>query len=183
LTTNRIVVALVFLAIFASANTILAIYFQFQSSAGPACSTTPCVTRTSTISLYQVLSVPFSVGSWFAFGLTAAFWKRGSSNSIRSSMIRAGFDRKVYDLMVKMRGSGSRLSILQTLTEAPRYRNELSQITGIDWKEVDRQVGLLERFGFVSVETKAGPVKMYKLTEQGILLVKLMDEMGKSRSV
>lgn len=79
--------------------------------------------------------------------------------------------------MVKMRGAGSGLSILHTLTEAPRHRNELSEITGIDWKEVDRQIGLLQRYGFVSVEAQAGPVKMYKLTEQGRSLVNLLDEM------
>lgn len=97
-------------------------------------------------------------------------------------MMKAGFDRNVYDLMVKMRGSSSRLSILQSLVQAPRHRNELSEMTGIDWKEVDRQIGLLERYGFVSVEAQAGPVKVYRLTDQGRSLVKLMDELEKSQT-
>jgi len=96
-------------------------------------------------------------------------------------MMKAGFDKSVYDLMVKMRGSGSRLSILQSLVQSPHHRNELSEMTGIDWKEVDRQIGLLWQHGFVSVDAQAGPVKMYKLTEQGRSLVKLMDEWEKSQ--
>ena len=134
----------------------------------------------TSLSLYLSISIPISVGSWTAFGIAVTVWRQTSSNAIRSSMLKAGFDRTVYDLMIKMRGSSSRLSILQTLIEAPRHRNEVAQMTGMDWKEVDRQVGLLEKYGFVEVETKAGPVKMYKLTGQGISLVKLMNEMAKS---
>ncbi len=101
---------------------------------------------------------------------------------MRFSIMKAGFDRTVYDLMVRMRGSASRLSILQGLLESPRHRNELSEITGIDWKEIDRQIGLLEQYGFVSVDTQAGPIKIYKLTEQGRLLLRLMDELGRGHS-
>jgi DNA-binding HxlR family transcriptional regulator len=113
------------------------------------------------------------------FGLALAFWRQqGSGNSLRFSLTKAGFDKGTYDLMVKMRGAGSRFSILSTLTEAPRHRSELSEITGIDWKEVDRQIGLLQRYGFVSVEAQAGPVKMYKLTEQGRSLANLLIEIA-----
>lgn len=96
-------------------------------------------------------------------------------------MMKAGFDRRVYDLMVKMRGSSSRLSILQSLVETAHHRNELSEMTGIDWKEVDRQIGLLEQYGFVSVESQAGPIKVYRLTDQGRALVNLLNELGQDQ--
>jgi DNA-binding HxlR family transcriptional regulator len=57
----------------------------------------------------------------------------------------------------------------------------LFRLTGIDWKEVDRQIGLLEQYGFVSVDAQEGPIKLYKLTEQGRMLVKLLDEPGKNQ--
>lgn len=177
---DRIKIVLVLFAIFASLNTILAIYSQSQFG-GPECTNPPCANR-SPLAIYSTISVPISVATWLIFGATFALWRRSSSNIIRFSMMKAGFDRSVYDLMVKMRGSSSRLSILQSLIQAPHHRNELSEITGIDWKEVDRQIGLLERYGFVSVEAQAGPVKVYKLTEQGRSLVKLMDELGKNQT-
>ena len=93
--------------------------------------------------------------------------------------MKAGFDRSVYDLMVKMRGSGSRLSLLQSLNQASRHRNELSEMTRNDWKEVDREIGLLEKHGFDTVETQAGPIKIYRLTGHGRSLVRLMDELRK----
>ena len=79
--------------------------------------------------------------------------------------------------MVKMRGGNSRLELLRNL-ESPKQRNELSQLTGIDWKEVDRQVNLLHSYGLVSVYAETGSVKIYKLTEQGQLILKLIGELN-----
>ena len=53
-----------------------------------------------------------------------------------------GFDKNIYNLMVKMKGATSRLSLLRGL-ETPRHRNDLAEITGIDWKEVDREINIL----------------------------------------
>ena len=78
--------------------------------------------------------------------------------------------------MVKMRGSTSRLALLRGL-ETPRHRNELSEITGIDWKEVDRQLGVFEKYGLAKVYVSSGTIKMYQLTEHGRLLLQLMDEL------
>lgn len=77
-----------------------------------------------------------------------------------------------------MRGGNSRLELLRNL-ETPKQRNELTQITGIDWKEVDRNIGLLLSYGLVSIYAESGSVKIYKLTEQGRLLLKLIDEMNR----
>ncbi len=118
--------------------------------------------------------IPISIASWVGFGVVLAFW-RGSYG--RSAWRKAGLDRNVYDLMVKMRGGNSRLQLLRNL-ESPRQRNELSQMTGMDWKEVDRQVNLLQTYGLVSVYAKSGSVKMFKLTEQGQLFLRLMGELN-----
>ena len=118
--------------------------------------------------------IPISIASWLGFGVVLAFW-RGSYG--RSAWRKAGLDKNVYDLMVKMRGGNSRLRLLRNL-ESPRQRNELSQLTGMDWKEVDRQVYLLQSYGLVSVYAESGSVKMFKLTEQGHLFLKLMGELN-----
>lgn len=59
--------------------------------------------------------------------------------------------------------------------ENPRHRLELSELTGFDWKEVDRQLNLLLSYGLVTIYAESGSMKMYRLTEQGRLLLKLVE--------
>ena len=82
--------------------------------------------------------------------------------------------------MIGMRGGTSRLTLLQQMA-APRHRQELSELTGIDWKEVDRELGLLEKYGLVKIYAQSGTVRLYQVTEQGSLLVKLIEELNAER--
>jgi hypothetical protein len=116
-------------------------------------------------------SLPISLAGWALFGLT--FLRRQSSSRVFASR---GFDRKVYALMVEMRGASSRLMLLRSL-ETPKHRNELADTTGIDWKEVDRQMSLFEKYGLTKVYASSGAIKMYQLTEQGKVLLQLIDEL------
>jgi len=59
----------------------------------------------------------------------------------------------------------------------PRQRAELSKLSGLDWKEVDRELGLLQRFGLITLYAQSGSVKLYKLSEQGKLILKLIMEL------
>jgi len=88
-----------------------------------------------------------------------------------------GFDGDVYNLMIGMRGSSSRLALLESM-ETPRHRLELSEITGIDWKEVDRQVAVLEKFGLVKVHAQSGTMRLFQITEQGKVIIKLVEELN-----
>jgi DNA-binding transcriptional ArsR family regulator len=115
-------------------------------------------------------SLSLSVSSWAVFCVT--FFRRGISRKWR----RLGFDKEVFHLMVNMRGAGSRLMLLSYLGE-PRQRAELSKLSGLDWKEVDRELGLLQRFGLITLYAQSGSVKLYKLSEQGKLILKLIIEL------
>ena len=126
-------------------------------------------------SIYYQSLIPISIASWIGFAVLFTFWKVSYD---RSAWRKAGFDKNVYDLMVKMRGGNSRLELLRNL-ESPKQRNELSHLTGIDWKEVDRQVNLLQTYGLVSVYANSGSVKIYKLTEHGHLFLKLTSELNR----
>lgn len=129
------------------------------------------------IGLFWAYSIHFSVGGWIAIGLVI-FQGRGSRQSrLRKMFVRQGFSADIYSLMMGMRGASSRLTLLRTM-ETPRYRNELSEMTGIDWKEVDRQVGVMEKYGLVKIYAQAGNVKLYQATEQGRLLLKFVDELS-----
>jgi DNA-binding transcriptional ArsR family regulator len=110
-------------------------------------------------------------------GLVVFQGRLSKGSRIKSLFARMGFGGDVYDLMVGMRGAGSRVSLLQSM-ETPRHRLELSEITGIDWKEVDRQLSVLEKYGLVKVYAQSGTVKLYQVTEQGKLLLNLVGEMS-----
>lgn len=88
----------------------------------------------------------------------------------------AGFTKDVYDIMNRMRGSNSRLTLLRNMVE-PRHRQELSELTGIDWKEVDRELSILATYGLVQTYVQSGSVKLYQVTEQGRVLLRLMDDL------
>ena len=176
----KIIALLISLAVLAIASTGLAIFTSSNST--PSYSTASPSSSTSTFNAQNLVStrntyetfIPVAISSWVGFGVVFAFWR---GNYGRSVWREAGLDKSVYDLMVKMRGGNSRLELLRNL-ESPKQRNELSQLTGIDWKEVDRQVNLLHSYGLVSVYAETGSVKIYKLTEQGQLILKLIGELN-----
>ena len=166
---------LISLAVVALASTIVVVYslliFQapYSTNASGGTSGIP-VYRPYSLSV----SIPIAITSWVGFGVVFAFWR---GNYGRSIWRKAGLDKNVYDLIVKMRGGNSRLELLRNL-ESLKQRNELTLLTGIDWKEVDRNIGLLLSYGLVSVHVESGAVKIYKLTQQGQLLLKLVDELN-----
>ncbi|MCL4518508.1 MAG: hypothetical protein M1587_04850 [Thaumarchaeota archaeon] len=165
---------LMFLLGLALASTVSALYIFEKYT----CHSTICAGSAANpppeFSLYSI-SASTAVVVWVVFGFALfASWK---GQFDRGAWKEAGFDRGVYELMVKMRGGNSRLELLRSL-ESPKQRNELSQVTGIDWKEVNRQVNLLLSYGLVSTLAESGSVKIYRLTEQGQLLLKLISQMN-----
>ena len=175
-------VLLIALGIFTLAESIMAIGSVLLGSnvlSGTASSHgTPQAPVSGIVGLFWSYSVHLSVGGMIAIGLVW-FQGRGIQQSrLRKTFVGRGFSSDIYDLMIGMRGATSRLTLLRTM-ETPRYRNELSQMTGIDWKEVDRQVGVMEKYGLVKIYAQAGNVRLYQTTEQGRLLLEFIDELGK----
>ena len=66
--------------------------------------------------------------------------------------------------------------------ETPRHRFDLASVTGMDWKEVDRQLAILENYGLVKVYAQSGSVKLYQMTEHGRMLLRLMDDLANRRT-
>jgi DNA-binding HxlR family transcriptional regulator len=124
------------------------------------------------LSFFWAYSPHLSVITWGVIGATMLYGRSG-----RGIFARKGFEGDVYDLMVKMRGSSSRLSLLKSLEE-PKHRLELAEVTGIDWKEVDRQLKVLENYGLARVSAQSGAVKLYQITEQGRVLLKLINDLS-----
>jgi len=179
--TKRTVV-LVALAMFTLAESIMAIGSVLGgtntlSGATGSPHGTSLAPVSGTLGLFWTYSVHLSVGGLIAIGLVWFQGRGGQRSRLRKMFAGQGFSSDIYDLMIGMRGATSRMTLLRTM-ETPRYRNELSEMTGIDWKEVDRQVGVMEKYGLVKIYAQAGNVKLYQTTEQGRLLLKFIDELG-----
>lgn len=173
---NRRTILLYSLAGFASLETVLTIIIALASpTAGTG------VTHIGNGGLSNPLvtySPPLSIAGWIAVALVVFKGRVSSRRSqVKGIFARMGFGSDVYDLMVGMRGAGSRVSLLQNM-DSPRHRLELSERTGIDWKEVDRQLSVLEKYGLVKMYAQSGTVKLYQVTEQGKLLLRLVGELS-----
>ncbi len=136
----------------------------------------------SPLIVFRTYSLPLSVLGWTAAAITLGLFqvREGRYSQARRLFIRKGFNTDIYKLMIRMRGGGSRLTLLQHL-DSPKHRFELSEITGIDWKEVDRQLGVLEKHMLIKMYAQSGTVRLYEMTEQGRLLLKVIDELNNSR--
>src|SRR5208283_1518719 len=170
-------VSLCCLSVFASFWTLLAIVGILTSPTSSPSVLNGLYTSVNPIFGY---SVPLSAAGWVAVGLVV-FEGRASGNRrsrVKSAFAKMGFGSEVYDLMIGMRGAGSRVSLLENM-ESPKHRLELSELTGIDWKEVDRQLSVLEKYGLVKVYAQSGTIQLYQVTEQGKLLLNLVGELGK----
>jgi DNA-binding transcriptional ArsR family regulator len=106
-------------------------------------------------------------GVWMWRGRTRAKWES------------LGFDSQTFDLFVKMKGAGTRLSLLGALS-LPKDRLQLAQELNLDWKAVDYHIVLLERYGLVHEDRAYGKVKMYRLTALGETLLQLLTEFNKA---
>jgi DNA-binding transcriptional ArsR family regulator len=168
-----------FLIAFASIETILFVLVASSQAAAPANgighSANPLLTYSPTLSL----------AGWTAVGLVALQGQFSNSLGRRSQAKKAfaklGFGGEVYDLMIGMRGGGSRLLLLRNL-DSPRHRSELAELTRIDWREVDRQLSVLEKYGLVKLSIETGTVKLYQVTQQGKLLLNLIQELNGGKS-
>jgi DNA-binding HxlR family transcriptional regulator len=162
------------LAVFSSAETIFAVIGS-ASMGGPAQSS-----LRGASGFFWQYSVPLGLAGWVFVGISIVGGQHSSKSKIKGIFAKRGFGSEVFDLMIGMRGGGSRLTLLREMQE-PRHRQELAEVTGIDWKEVDRQISVLEKYGLVKVYAESGTVKMYHITEQGKLLLGLMADLQSPR--
>jgi predicted transcriptional regulator len=167
---NRYRILTVLLAAFSVVETAIAVS-SLGASSGPSQSTAG-----GPLGLFWQYSVPFSTFGWAFVGLSVFAGRHGRKSQMRSLFEKRGFGSEVFDLMIGMRGGGSRLALLKGMQE-PRHRQELADITGIDWKEVDRQIGVLEKYGLVKMYAQSGTVQIYQITEQGKLLLNLISDL------
>lgn len=126
------------------------------------------------LALLQGGSYVLAPVSW-GFVLAAWLWR----GRVKSEWARLGLTEDLFRLLLKMRGSGTRMSIMTAL-ETPQDRFQLSKGLGLDWTTVNYQVRVLLKYGLVNEEKAYGNVKLYKLTPVGEILIKALREMERN---
>lgn len=115
----------------------------------------------------------FSTASWVMVG-GVWIWR----GRVKSQWESLGFDSKIFDLFMKMKGARTRLNLLDSLS-APKDRLQLAKDLGLDWKAVDYHIVTLNRLGLVHEDQAFGRVKMYRLTTLGEGLLHLLKEFNR----
>jgi hypothetical protein len=127
-----------------------------------------------TLNTELLLSICISLSSWLLTAIFAAAGRRGRRAPLMNYFIKSGFDEDLYELFIKKRGKEARLRILKSLV-TPKHRMQISRETGIDWKEVDRQVRILLEHNPISVFGSFSSITLYRLTDYGTSLLHLLE--------
>jgi len=116
-------------------------------------------------------SLPLSIVSWISVG--ALVWR----GKIKKIILENGFDYDLFFTMLKMKGSITRLNILNSLTY-PKNRKQIAETLEIDWKAVDRHVNILLKHQLINEMTKVGNSMFYIRNEKGNKLLEVLNKNG-----
>lgn len=128
--------------------------------------------RSSPVFLFQWIYVnsPYlATSSWILF-VFALIWK----GTIRSIWSRNGYDYDTFKLFVKMRGSPTRVRILQNLF-VPKNRSQLANECGVDWKAIARHVDTLIKHNFIKEIIMYGNARYLMITDEGKKVLELLN--------
>lgn len=112
-----------------------------------------------------------AIGGW-GFLAIASLWYQRTVSTWR----KRGFGPDVFRLLVRTRGSETRVRLLESLS-IPKTRLQLANELGHDWNVVDRNIKTLLKYGVVRESSAYGNVRLYELTETGKTVLKLIEEL------
>jgi hypothetical protein len=131
---------------------------------GPLVSQTSLQIARETSFILAPISWILVVGLWVWRGKVRAQWRE------------RGFDSDVFELFMRMKGGATRVRVLSKLS-SPKDRLQLAEELGVDWKTVDRQVGILSKYGLVREEAAYGTVRLYEVTPMGKMILNIYEEL------
>ncbi|MCS7139023.1 MAG: hypothetical protein NZ873_03115 [Crenarchaeota archaeon] len=91
-------------------------------------------------------------------------------------MEKAWLRRAGFRIIHEYEGRGTRLNLLRSLS-SPKDRAQLANELGLDWKTIDRQIQILNKYGFVREQATYGRIKVYELTPLGLILLRLIHDL------
>lgn len=100
---------------------------------------------------------------------------------LRSSWTENGLCCGVFELLVRMRGSATRATLLRSLRQ-PKNKAQLARELGVDWKAVDGHIRKLLNYGLVFECALVGTCRVYAITQKGRRSLELLDRLGSESS-
>jgi DNA-binding MarR family transcriptional regulator len=76
-----------------------------------------------------------------------------------------------------MKGGRARVNLLRSLGEQ-KNKLQLAKELGMDWKDVDRNIQILLKYGLIRESESVGKVKYYSLTPDGNKVLELLEELN-----
>jgi len=146
--------------------------FPFNSSASWNPSHQPISTSYLVLAILQSRSIVLAPAGWL--GVLGVWIWRGRT---KSEWTRRGLDRSSFKLLLQMKGSQTRVTILKALS-TPRDRFQLSGELGLDWTTVDYHVRILLKQRLISEKVAYGNVRLYELTTIGTTLLQTLQDMN-----
>jgi predicted transcriptional regulator len=109
--------------------------------------------------------------------------KRGVWRGLtKSKWTENGLCCGVFELLVRMKGGKTRMTLLRSLLE-PRNKLQLSHELGIDWKAVDSHMAKLLQYGLAAEVMAVGTCRVYAITQKGRRALELVEKWQEPDSV
>lgn len=97
---------------------------------------------------------------------------------IRSQWRKQGYDYDTFRLVAKMRGSPTRVRLLNLILSEQKNKLQMARELDVDWKTVDNHIEMLMQTGLVEEKVAVGTTKYYSITENGKKILLLLAENG-----
>lgn len=109
--------------------------------------------------------------SWGAV-VGALIWR----GKVRSQWRRQGYDYDTFRLVARMRGSPTRITLLNAIIETPKNKLQLAKELGVDWKTIDNHVEMLLKNGLVEEKMSIGTSRYYGATRDANKVLSLLSQ-------
>lgn len=93
---------------------------------------------------------------------------------VRSRWSRQGYDYDMFRLVAKMRGSPTRVRLLNAVKDGHKNKLQLAKELGVDWKTVDNHAEMLVETRLIEENGMVGTARYYSITEGGRKILSLI---------
>lgn len=101
----------------------------------------------------------------------------------RSKWSRQGYDYDTFRLVSKMRGSPTRIKLLNAIRDERKNKLQLAKELDVDWKTVSNHAEMLMQARLIEESGLVGTARYYSITENGKKILSLLaaDELEERR--
>jgi len=109
--------------------------------------------------------------TWGAVGGTL-IWR----GKVRPAWSKQGYDYDTFKLVARMRGSPTRIRLLNAINNSSKNKLQLAKELKVDWKTIDNHIAMLLQSRLVEEKTVVGTSKYYAITRNGEKVLSLLSD-------